>query len=516
MLHLRFDMNLDMAMALCRMFDRERSGAISFADLVHGYYVVGAATVDEKCDAAVRLYDVHGDGFLTREHLLQISDDVGHVLSMDLLSDEVLALSAELESHAGAAPLDLEAIHARVAARVSAAPTKSAAAARAAAAAKPPRSDVTTPADDSTGSALTAKKGAKASGGSGGGGGGGGAQSTESLRIRSARARLAIALPLFEKALEFGAGEHASMRDVQRTLISDLLAQHGVEQFVPLIQPQWDESDVSQPIGGATTSSLSSSSLSSLAVAPPSDERGRASKEPATLAVPGGGLRHRSRSPLGKKEKRGSDDSSVPTLLVTPADSSVGAATAAAAAHVPAEPHAHKATLQLGVPAAVFREAAKANPALLFALLHVRKFTQGTLLALRPNRERRSEYDAYAYGRPPIVIDLSNLAKTEREIVRRRQSDEQAMRDKTKREQKDLESMRKSGSNIGAPGGGGGGGSGGGGNELKKSQGGGGGSGGGSGGGGGMSVGGLSNAMNAQGAMGGLTMGGGSAALFQR
>ena len=39
----------------------DRDGFVSFAELVHGYFTVGAATIDEKCDAAIRLYDVHGD-----------------------------------------------------------------------------------------------------------------------------------------------------------------------------------------------------------------------------------------------------------------------------------------------------------------------------------------------------------------------------------------------------------------------------------------------------------------------
>jgi hypothetical protein len=64
-----------------------------------GFYAVGAAPPDDKCDAVLRLYDVYGDvinqwqalfhcalliasfaqGFLTQENLLQISDDIGGV-----------------------------------------------------------------------------------------------------------------------------------------------------------------------------------------------------------------------------------------------------------------------------------------------------------------------------------------------------------------------------------------------------------------------------------------------------
>jgi hypothetical protein len=39
----------------------DRDGVVSFADVVLGYYAVGAATPDDKCDAVIRLYDVHGD-----------------------------------------------------------------------------------------------------------------------------------------------------------------------------------------------------------------------------------------------------------------------------------------------------------------------------------------------------------------------------------------------------------------------------------------------------------------------
>jgi hypothetical protein len=105
----------------------------------------------------------------------------------------------------------------------------------------------------------------------------------------------------------------------------------------------------------------------------------------------------------------------------------------------------------------VFREQAAQNPALLFIILQLRHFMQKQLLGKRPRERRYPEYDSlYATGKAPIAIDLSNLAKTEKEIIRRRKQDEELQREKQKREQRDLEDMRR----LGRSGLGGGGGSG--------------------------------------------------------
>lgn len=427
------------------------------------------------------------------------------------LTEEVVALSSELET-VGSPPLDMVAILARVAARTgNAQPTNSLAAKharkskkrthnkRAADDTESTSSDTPPPSASSTanGSASaastqsstaaaskeppqpaqgkdSAKEGSSSKKDKSSKNG---TAATETVRIRSIRQRLAIALPLFEKALEFG-GEAASLRDVQRSLITELLARYGVEQYVPVVSPAYDD-------GGQLEAAPP------LSTTPPPDDRGRVSKDGTTLAVPAAAAtRTRSRSPL----KKGKRDDAPPSVSVSaptsPASSdattstttttttaatttsiasvstngTTAATTSATTAHANGASAAtdvpRRMMLQLGVPASVFREQAKQNPALLFALLHFRKFTQTTLLDARPRERRNHDYDylgsPYATGRPPIVIDLSNLAKTERDIVRRRQSDEQMQREKIKRDMKDLEAMRRSG------GGGGGGGSGGG------------------------------------------------------
>ena len=103
--------------------------------------------------------------------------------------------------------------------------------------------------------------------------------------------------------------------------------------------------------------------------------------------------------------------------------------------------------LRTGVPIAVFKKAARENPALAFVMLHFRKFVQGTLLPLRAKDSRRDFGDsyAYAYGRPPIVIDLANLAKTERDIERRRLNEEEMAKAKAKRQEKELDAFRRHG-----------------------------------------------------------------------
>ena len=59
------------------------------------------------------------------------------------------------------------------------------------------------------------------------------------LRIKSSEARLAIALPLLEKALEMGG--NMSLSEVQRLLINELIAEHGIEQYVRAVPADLDE-----------------------------------------------------------------------------------------------------------------------------------------------------------------------------------------------------------------------------------------------------------------------------------
>jgi len=53
-------------------FDTKRSGSISFQEFIRGLSVLTRGTPEEKLTFTFRMYDLNGDGFITRDEILQI------------------------------------------------------------------------------------------------------------------------------------------------------------------------------------------------------------------------------------------------------------------------------------------------------------------------------------------------------------------------------------------------------------------------------------------------------------
>jgi Ca2+-binding EF-hand superfamily protein len=53
-------------------FDRDKDGNINFKEFVTGLSVITRGSPDEKLEFAFRMYDLDGNGFITREDMLQV------------------------------------------------------------------------------------------------------------------------------------------------------------------------------------------------------------------------------------------------------------------------------------------------------------------------------------------------------------------------------------------------------------------------------------------------------------
>ncbi|KAL5277214.1 KCNIP4 family protein [Megaselia abdita] len=67
--------------------DHEHTGLVSFHDFVHGLSVLSRGSVEEKLQWAFQLYDINGDGFITREEMTDIVTAVYDL--MGRLPDEI-------------------------------------------------------------------------------------------------------------------------------------------------------------------------------------------------------------------------------------------------------------------------------------------------------------------------------------------------------------------------------------------------------------------------------------------
>jgi len=53
-------------------FDTKRTGVITFQDFIRGLSVMTRGTPEEKLTFTFRMYDLNGDGYITRDEILQI------------------------------------------------------------------------------------------------------------------------------------------------------------------------------------------------------------------------------------------------------------------------------------------------------------------------------------------------------------------------------------------------------------------------------------------------------------
>lgn len=59
-----------------KTFDRDHSGAISFEDFVVGLSILSRGTLHEKLQWTFNLYDINGDGFITKDELYDIISSI--------------------------------------------------------------------------------------------------------------------------------------------------------------------------------------------------------------------------------------------------------------------------------------------------------------------------------------------------------------------------------------------------------------------------------------------------------
>ncbi|KAL3187827.1 hypothetical protein MRX96_024579 [Rhipicephalus microplus] len=71
-----------------KSFDRNRNGAISFKDLLYCLSLLCFGSVQEKLRWAFSLYDVNGDGFITRQELRDVVCSVYALLGRRSSTDE--------------------------------------------------------------------------------------------------------------------------------------------------------------------------------------------------------------------------------------------------------------------------------------------------------------------------------------------------------------------------------------------------------------------------------------------
>ena len=67
-MHLRFRINLDLALAYCRTLDKTRSGSITFSQWVYGMYDMGPAPLHDKIEGELEMASF--DFRLRAEHSL--------------------------------------------------------------------------------------------------------------------------------------------------------------------------------------------------------------------------------------------------------------------------------------------------------------------------------------------------------------------------------------------------------------------------------------------------------------
>eukprot|EP00039_Didymoeca_costata_P020446 m.341289 g.341289 ORF g.341289 m.341289 type:complete len:413 (-) comp19984_c0_seq1:38-1276(-) len=78
-----------------KFFDRDEDGVINFTDLVSGLSVLCKGTQEEKIEYAFKGYDLHNNGYLSRDELRNMFQAYFH-LSMELIRDLVKALEEQL------------------------------------------------------------------------------------------------------------------------------------------------------------------------------------------------------------------------------------------------------------------------------------------------------------------------------------------------------------------------------------------------------------------------------------
>ncbi|KAF9407006.1 hypothetical protein HW555_012822, partial [Spodoptera exigua] len=80
--------------------DQDRSGLLSFEEFVTGLSILSRGTLEEKLRWTFSLYDINGDGCITKEEMTEIVTaiyDLMGKIKMDLNRDGVLTLDEFLD-----------------------------------------------------------------------------------------------------------------------------------------------------------------------------------------------------------------------------------------------------------------------------------------------------------------------------------------------------------------------------------------------------------------------------------
>jgi len=376
-MHMRCRLNLDFCIAFVRALDKDKDGHLSFPELVWGMFDVGPATIDEKIECLIRFMDIDGDGFITQDDCNQLNEDCGTELDLEALEDYVIDLNEDLHNKVKEPLLNVKTWEFEKDIEIN--------------------EDNENDEDKkqkklSKEEKLKQKEQEKRT-----------ATLEKSIRVRSARNRLAIALPLLRRCKALPG---ATLQDVQTLILNEFFAECGEDRLLPLCDDKQFEL--------RTGRSTKKSSKTSLDV-------------PDALEKP----RARSRSPLRNLLKNKEE------MPIAPGSPQID------------DNSNQVLILKRGASIDALRTQCRQHRELLFFILHLRDFSQQKLLPVKNSRaHRRDPYDSYyastyAYHRTPIVIDLQNINKTQREISRRKKNEEERQKSRAKHLEKQLDAMRK-------------------------------------------------------------------------